>query len=143
MKRFQRKQRKFSLYVLCFSYECYVNEMLSKIRLRKRRPYEHVLCITYEWDLESVCALCISYEYAMKSLLKKGKSLKRLRRCFQWKKESLEWMLYEVILKHVRKWIPISCGLILFHIKPVWLKVHIEYISDTVSNVYVLETHDE
>ena len=46
--------------------------MLSKMRLRKRRPYEHVLCITYEWHLASVYDLSISYEYEIKSLLKRA-----------------------------------------------------------------------
>ena len=58
--------------VMCIFQVWFMNEMLSKIQLRKRRPYEHVSCITYEWDmrfkwdLKFVYALCISYEWSAK-----------------------------------------------------------------------------
>jgi len=53
--------------------------MLSKIRSWKRKPYDHISCIPYEWDLNetwNVCALCISYEWnAKKSMIMKSDSL--------------------------------------------------------------------
>ena len=57
-----------------------MSEMLSKW-LWKRKPYEHISCIPYEWDLNKtwnlcVCALCISYEWnAKKSMIIKSDSL--------------------------------------------------------------------
>ena len=75
--------------------------------------------------------------------------LSRLRKRLQQKKESFQWMSYEMILKHVwmwilsprtkRKfsmdalgtilkhgwtWILILCGIILIHNRYVWFKVH-------------------
>jgi len=46
-----------------------MNEMLSKIRIWKRKPYEHISCIPYEWDLIetwNMCVLCISNEWNVK-----------------------------------------------------------------------------
>jgi len=40
--------------------------------------------------------------------------LLKLRKRFQRKKESFQWMSNEMILKHVWMWILISCGLSLF-----------------------------
>ena len=37
--------------VMCIFHDWFMNEMLSKIGLRKRMLYEHVSCITYEWDM--------------------------------------------------------------------------------------------
>ena len=49
-----------------------MNEMLSKIWLWKRKPYEHISCIPYGWGLDetwNLCALCISYEWNAKNFM--------------------------------------------------------------------------
>ena len=38
-----------------------MNEVLSKIRIWKRKPYEHISCIPYEWDLIETWNMCVSY----------------------------------------------------------------------------------
>jgi len=53
-----------------------MSEMLSKIWIWKRKPYEYISCISYEWDLIeiwNVCVLCILYEWNAK----KGVIMKR------------------------------------------------------------------
>jgi len=40
-----------------------MNEMLSKIRLRRRKLYEHISCIPYEWDLNKTWNVCAPYAY--------------------------------------------------------------------------------
>ena len=40
--------------------------------IMKRKPYEHIPCVPYEWDLNetwNVCVLCISYEWNAKRIM--------------------------------------------------------------------------
>ena len=48
-----------------------MNEMLSKILSWKRKPYDHISCIPYEWDLNETWNLCVSYVYYMNEMPRK------------------------------------------------------------------------
>jgi len=54
-----------------------MNEMLSKIRLWKRKPYDHISCIPYEWGLNETWNLCVPYIYIIWMKSKKSMAMKR------------------------------------------------------------------
>jgi len=48
-----------------------MNEMLNKIRIWKGKPYEHISCIPYEWDLNEAWNVCVPYACHMNEMPRK------------------------------------------------------------------------
>jgi len=61
--------------------------MLSKIRLRKRKPYEHISCIPYKWDMNETWNVCAPYAYPMNEMPRKVWLRKVLALCAHYMNE--------------------------------------------------------
>ena len=58
-KVFSIKRKNAFLYDMCLFQVWLIDDMLSKIQLWKGKPYEHLLCIPYEWDLNGTWNVCL------------------------------------------------------------------------------------